>query len=87
MYWHGFCAVSVTLYDASIMLAKKNLDIHLRSDSTELAEAVPIEQALSVQNKMKVDVNMLVNIANVRNANNMPDLTSSIGKIYLLLAL
>ena len=43
LYWHGFCDVSVTLCDVSFTLSKKTLDVHPRFDSTELAEAVPIE--------------------------------------------
>ena len=43
LYWHGFFDVSVTLCDVSITLSKQTLDVHPRSDSTYLAEAVPIE--------------------------------------------
>ena len=37
--WHGFC-------DLSFTLSKYTLDAHQRSDSTELAEAAPIEPSL-----------------------------------------
>ena len=43
---HGFCDVSVTLYNISVTLSpalsKKILDDHPWSDYTELAEAAPI---------------------------------------------
>ena len=40
--WHGFCDVSVTLCNSRVTLSKKMLDVHPRSDSTELAKAFPI---------------------------------------------
>ena len=40
--WHGFCDLSVTLCNISITLSKYILDVHPRSDATELAEAVLI---------------------------------------------
>ena len=43
LYRHGFYDVSVTLCEVIITLSKYTRDIHLRSDSTELDEAVPIE--------------------------------------------
>ena len=43
LYWHGFYDVSVTLCEVIITLSKYTRVIHLRSDSTELDEAVPIE--------------------------------------------
>ena len=49
LYWHGFCDVSVTLYNVNVTLSpalsKKILDVHPWSDSTEfrgIGEAVPI---------------------------------------------
>ena len=41
-YWHGVCDVNVTLCYVSVTLSKYILDVHPRSDTTELAEAVPI---------------------------------------------
>ena len=35
LYWHGS-------YDVSVTLSNQTLDVHPRSDSTELPEAVPI---------------------------------------------
>ena len=40
--WHGFCDFSVALCNASVTLSKQILDLHPMSDTTELAEAVPI---------------------------------------------
>ena len=42
LYWYGFCDVSVTLYDFSVLLSKETLNVHPRSDSKELAEVAPI---------------------------------------------
>ena len=43
LYRHGFRDVSVTLSGVSVILLKYTLNVHPRSDSTELAEAVPID--------------------------------------------
>ena len=40
--WHGLCDIGVTLCNVSGTLSKKILDVHPRSESTELSEAVPI---------------------------------------------
>ena len=42
--WHGCCDVSATLWNVSVTLSKWILDVQPRSDSTELAEAVPIAE-------------------------------------------
>ena len=37
LYWHGFVDVSVMLCDVSVTLSKQTLQMHLGSDSMELA--------------------------------------------------
>ena len=41
--WHGLCDVIVQLCNGSVTLSKYIIDVHPRSDSAELAEAVPID--------------------------------------------
>ena len=56
LYWHhGFCDVSVTLCDVIVMFSKKTLDVHPRSDSTVLVEAVPnAETTVYIRKKLKM---------------------------------
>ena len=42
LYWRGFCDVRVALFDASVTL-EYTLDVHPLSDSTEMADAVPMD--------------------------------------------
>ena len=41
--WHSHCGVSFALCNVRVKLSKKILDVHPKSDSIELAEAVPID--------------------------------------------
>ena len=47
----GFCDAGVTLCNVSITLSKLILNVHPRSDSTELAEAVSIMMDLSLHHR------------------------------------